>query len=306
MSTSDQRGPNAEGREPQEPGTWEDTLPAEGLLSLATQRPLPLSPLSVERRLVELLATIGHEFRTPLTVINGYTTTLLRRRQQLSSQEHEEFLQIIQRAGLHLEYLLARLFEIAELEAGSVSLEWSLVDLSAVARESVALAQRHVPEPLHDRFTFHVQCRDEKGNPTEQVPAVKGDERCVRKILGHLLENAVHYSPAGGRIDVIVRPAPQEGAADDADLLRHAVPFLEICVCDFGLGIADEHLERIFEHFYRVDTTLIREVYGLGLGLTVCRHLVALHHGRIWAESCPDGGSAFHVWLPCEGETPMR
>src|SRR5215472_16496077 len=110
MSTSDQREPNTEGSRPRELETGEDTLWAEGHPSFATQRPLPLAPLSVERRLVELLATIGHEFRTPLTVINGYITTLLRRRQQLSSQEHEEFLQIIQRAGLRLEYLLARLF----------------------------------------------------------------------------------------------------------------------------------------------------------------------------------------------------
>ena len=146
MSASDQSEPNAEGSTPRELETGENTLSAAESLSLATQRPLPLAPLSVERRLLELFATIGHEFRTPLTVINGYTTTLLRSRQQLSAQEHEEFLQIIQQAGLHLEYLLARLFEIAELEAGSVSLHWSLVDLSAIARESVE-PRKHIAKP---------------------------------------------------------------------------------------------------------------------------------------------------------------
>jgi signal transduction histidine kinase len=64
------------------------------------------------------------------------------------------------------------------------------------------------------------------------------------------------------------------------------------------MKLCEEHLGRIFEHFYRVDTRLTREVYGLGLGLTVCHRLVTLHQGRIWAESCPDGGSAFHIWLP--------
>ena len=64
-----------------------------------------------------------------------------------------------------MEYLLARFLEVAELEAGSVSLEWSLVDIPTLARECVAVVQRCVPEPLHDRFTFHVQCRDEGGNP---------------------------------------------------------------------------------------------------------------------------------------------
>jgi signal transduction histidine kinase len=116
----------------------------------------------------------------------------------------------------------------------------------------------------------------------------------VRKILGHLLENAVRYSPAGGRIDVIVRAVP-----------HHASSFQEICVCDFGLGIANKHRERIFEHFYRVDTRLTREVYGLGLELTVCQYLMVLHRGRIWAESCADGGSAFHLWLTL-AKSPTR
>ncbi len=305
MSHSDQPESHDDGARSRQLGARENKLPAEGYRSFATQRPLQLAPQPAEQRLVELLATIGHEFRTPLTVINGYTSTLLRRGQQLSSQEHDEYLQAIQQAGLHLEYLLARLFEVAELEAGSVSLEWGLVDLPTLARESIAVAQRRVPEPLHDRFSFHVQCRDAGGNQTEHVPPVRGDERCVRKILGHLLDNAVRYSPEGGRIDLIVRPAPQPEMGDGQKQPRHVPSFLEICVCDFGLGIADEHLGRVFEHFYRVDTRLTREVYGLGLGLTVCQSLVALHQGRIWAESCPDGGSAFHVWLPL-AEPPTR
>ena len=86
---------------------------------------------------------------------------------------------------------------------------------------------------------------------------------------------------------------------------HHASSFQEICVCDCGLGIANKHRERIFEHFYRVDTRLTREVYGLGLELTVCQYLMVLHRGRIWAESCADGGSAFHLWLPL-AESPTR
>jgi signal transduction histidine kinase len=254
----------------------------------------------LERLLVELLATIGHELRTPLTIINGYTSMLLRQDQQLSPAEQHEFLQMIQQAGGRLEFLTDRLLEIAQLEAGVFQLDYSLVDISALAREAISAAERHVPEPLRDRFIFHLQCRDETGNQTETVPPVKGDGRCLRKVLEHLLENAIRYSPDGGRIDVIARPvlAPQEGTASEHDRSGKTPLFLEICVCDFGLGIPEEHLERIFAHFYRVDTRLTREVYGLGLGLTVCNHLVALHQGRIWAESCPDGGSAFHVWLP--------
>jgi two-component system OmpR family sensor kinase len=253
-----------------------------------------------ERRLVELLATLGHEFRTPLTVIEGYTLTLLRRAKELTQEEHDEFLQLIQQASKHMEFLVTRLLEIAELEAGIFQLDLNLVDIPSLAREAIALAHQHIPEPLRDSFTFHLECRDELGTQTDEVPPVKGDERCLRKVLEHLLENAIRYSPEGGRIDVITRPAPQGWIASEHDQSRKTPSFLEICVCDFGLGIPDEYLEHIFQHFYRVDTRLTREVYGLGLGLTICKYLVALHRGRIWAESCPEGGSAFHVWLPFE------
>ena len=264
--------------------------PVEGSISFAEMHP------QTEQRLIELLATIGHEFRTPLSVIDGYSLTLLRRARQLTQEEHDEFLQVIQQASKHMEFLVTRLIEIAELEAGVFQLIWDLVDIPSLVREAIALAHRHVPESLRDRFTFHLECRDELGTQTEEVPPIKGDERCLRKLLAHLLENAIRYSPQGGRIDVIMRPAPQGEIASEQS---HKAPsYLEICVCDFGLGIPEAYLEHIFEHFYRVDTRLTREVYGLGLGLTICKHLVALHRGRIWAESCPEGGSAFHVWLP--------
>ncbi len=273
-------------------------LPGEGSPSGASARVPKTTFPHTERLLLELLATISHEFRTPLTVVNGYTSTLLNRDQQLSPEEQHEFLQMIQQAGKRLEGLTDRLLEIAEIEAGAFQLDYSLVDIPALAREAIARAERHVPEPLRDRFKFQLHCRDELGNQTQEVPPVKGDTRCLRKMLDHLLDNAIRYSPAGGSIDVIARPATPGGTAKVPDQPHNTPAFLEICVCDYGLGIPVEHLEHIFERFYRVDTRLTREVNGLGLGLTLCQHLVALHQGRIWAESCPDGGSAFHVWLP--------
>jgi signal transduction histidine kinase len=275
-------------------------LPGGGSPSGASARAPETTFPQTERLLLELLATISHEFRTPLTVINGYTSTLLNRDQQLSPEEHHEFLQMIQQAGKRLEILTDRLLEIAEIEAGAFQLDYSLIDIPALALQAITRAERHVPEPLRDRFTFQLHCRDERGNQTQEVPPVKGDARSLRKMLDHLLDNAIRYSPAGGSIDVIAQPAPQEGTANAPDQPHNTPAFLEICVCDYGLGIPVEHLEHIFERFYRVDTRLTREVNGLGLGLTLCQHLVALHRGRIWAESCPDGGSAFHIWLPLE------
>ena len=207
---------------------------------------------------------------------------------------------------LHIRKRLQDHLEIAQLEAGTFQLAYSLVDVSAVVREAFTLPQQYVPEPLRERFTFHLQCRDEAGNQTQEVPAVTCDARCLRKVLEYLLENAIRFSPEGGRIDVIARPAPQGEAASVHAKSLNAASFLEICVCDFGLGIPGELLERIFERFFRVDTRLTREVSGLGLGLTVCKYLVALHQGLIWAESCTVGGSAFHVWLPFGGPAAVN
>ena len=151
------------------------------------------------------------------------------------------------------------------------------------------------------------------------------DPRRLREVLDNLLENAINYSPEGGVIDVLVYPVQAllpEGQASNRERKAEALPesdnasvegtdvqsarqklrqMVEICVCDLGLGIPLEHLDRIFDRFHRVDTRLTREVNGLGLGLTICKHIVELHDGLIWAESCPAGGSAFHVRLPVDG-----
>lgn len=248
--------------------------------------------------LCEWLATLSHEFRTPLTVIDGYTSMLLAQRQRLEASEQDEFLQMIRQAGKRLGNIIAQLIDIAQLEAGIIELSLGPVDLSTLTREAIKDAESQVPEPLHGHFTFELQCRDAQGNQVQELPLVKGDRQRLRQVLSHLLENAIHYSPTGGRIDVIARPAQEDASKRDQGTSHDASSCVELCVCDLGMGIADTHLERIFEPFYRVDSGLTRQSRGLGLGLAVCKHLVNLHQGQIWAESCPDGGSAFHVWLP--------
>jgi len=247
--------------------------------------------------LPETLASLGHEFRTPLAIIDGYTGTLIAHGPQLSATEHQEFLQAIQHATKHLEHLTEQLLQIANLEAGTIQLDLSLVDLTELARAAVSQVKRLIPAGRHGRFHFVVQCRDARGKRLRVPAFVQADLHRLRQVVEHLIHNAVKYSPVGGRVDVIVRPAPQDGRSIGSG--EGVDPkFWELCVCDFGVGVPPDHLERIFEPFYRVDTSLTREEYGLGVGLAACRHLVSLHRGRIWAESCPDGGSAFHLWLP--------
>ncbi len=257
----------------------------------------------------ELLATVSHELRSPLASIKGYTATLLRQERRISRVERHDFLVAIQEASTRLELIIDRLLELSQLETGAIQITCSALDVVRLAREAIAVAQQRVSDHASDRVTFQLHLKDTAGRLTHQEPPIKADPRRLREVLDHLLENAIDYSPEGGAIDVILRPAPpgkvhetrsqSTTVGSSADVSRH---MLEICVCDHGVGIPAEHLERIFDRFHRVDTRLTRETSGLGLGLTICKYLVELHDGLIWAESCPAGGSAFHVWLPVEEE----
>jgi signal transduction histidine kinase len=139
--------------------------------------------------------------------------------------------------------------------------------------------------------------------------------------LDNLLENAVKYTPDGGDIAVTVReraadpvvpPEQSQHAAVRAetppDAPPHIVagPALEISVRDTGVGIPTEHLGRVFDRFHRVDSRLTRDVDGLGLGLAICKRIVELHEGIIWAESQPGQGSTFHVVLPLTTNSAPR
>lgn len=253
-----------------------------------------------EHVLTEFIANLEHEFRTPLAIIKGATSMLLRQGQTTLSPDQREALQMIQDAEARLEVLANRLLELTQLETGQLSPTSTLVDLPSLVRQVLTSTQEHLPQALQDRFTFALHLRDQQGQPAQEMPLVPGDWQSLRKVLQHVLDNAIQFSPQGGRIEIVMGPAPL--AAIPSTLPPHlaASPCVELCVCDYGMGIPQEHLERIFERFYRIDTSLTRQSNGLGLGLTICRLLLGLHHGHMWAESCSAGGSAFHIWLPLE------
>jgi signal transduction histidine kinase len=274
----------------------------------------------------ELLATVSHELRSPLASIKGYAATLLRHERRISREERHEFLVAIAAASDRLERIIDRLLEMSQLESGTMSVERSPVDVVRLAHEAITVAEQQTSTLFPGLFTFHLHLKDVAGLPTQEEPLIMADPRRLREVLDNLLENAINYSPDGGVIDVVVRPVQAllpAGKASNRERKAEALPesdgthierpdvqpdghklrqLVEICVCDYGMGIPPEHLDRIFDRFHRVDTRLTREVNGLGLGLTICKHIVELHDGLIWAESCPAGGSAFHVRLPVDGE----
>ncbi len=261
----------------------------------------------------ELLGTVSHELRSPLASIKGYAATLLHHERRISREERHQFLLAINESSDRLEIIIQRLLEVSQLETGEVTIERFPVDMLYLAKEAIAAIEERISEQQPGRLLFKLSLEHADGTPATSVPLILADQRRLREVMDNLLENAVKYSPGGGVIKVILRPVTQiqttqketsistESAVDDPQPMRISQQMLEILVCDNGMGIPNEHLERIFDRFHRVDTRLTREVNGLGLGLTICKGIVEMHNGIIWAENRPNGtGSVFLVRLPID------
>ncbi len=270
----------------------------------------------------EMLATVSHELRSPLASIKGYAATLLRHERRISRDERHEFLVAIHDASNRLEVIINRLLEMSQLETGSISIERTTVDIVHLVREAIMAVEQRFQEskrtePTHEvrePITFTLQLEDSARNPATDEPLIQADRHRLREVLDNLLENAAIYSPEGGQVEVGIRPVSGPGTevtslmqyqgkrngirATSPSSAQDTLPMIELWVRDRGIGIPSKHLERIFERFHRVDTRLIREINGLGLGLAICKRIVELHGGMIWAESTPGEGSTFHVLLP--------
>src|SRR5436190_10812339 len=217
----------------------------------------------------ELLGTVSHELRSPLASIKGYAATLLRHERRISREERHQFLLAINEASDRLGIIIQRLLEVSQLETSGVTIARSPVDMVYLAKEAIAAIEERVSEHQPGRFLFKLSLEHADGTPAASVPLILADQRRLREVIDDLLENAVKFSPGGGMIKVILHPVMQirttlaESAADDQPPMHISQQMLEMLVCDNGMGIPVEHLERIFDRFHRVDTRLTREVNGL-------------------------------------------
>ncbi|GHO68221.1 hypothetical protein KSC_071130 [Ktedonobacter sp. SOSP1-52] len=257
---------------------------------------------------------LSHELRSPLAAIKGYTNTLLRYEHRIQPEERREFLQEIDEASSHLASLVDQLIELSQLESGALLFAFSPTNLETVAEQALLGARSRWKQHMHaqaqqPRFSLRLEAEDALGEPL-----VYADEQRLRDVMDMLLDNAVKYSPQGGEIEILLRrPLPTtlllgqaqdrfepQGSAHEAHEM--AAAFIELCVRDHGIGIAPQQLQRIFHRFHRVDRSLTREVSGLGLGLTLCKHIIHKHRGLIWIESTLGVGSTVHVLLPAYQE----
>jgi PAS domain S-box-containing protein len=234
--------------------------------------------LTEERALDELkgefIATVSHELRTPLAAIYGSAQTLLREDIELDGTGQKRLLDVIAQESERLSRIADDILFANKLDSGQFVLGEKKVDLRALARDVV--------EEMRACFASREDISIDLSVPDALEPIV-GDSDKLRQILINLIDNAVKYSPEGGRVEVSVE------ASDGG---------VRIAVQDEGIGIAPLEQRRIFGKFYRVDPALTRGVGGTGLGLYICRELVRRMEGRLSVSSEEGKGSTFVVDLP--------
>lgn len=221
----------------------------------------------------QLISTVSHELRTPLAAIKGYSTSLQRPQGKIDERTRHEFLEIIEEETDRLSEMIENLLDMSKIEAGVLRLHKQPVQIERIVRKVVDQAKRRGGD-----FRFRARF------PLD-LPSVPVAPHRIEQVLRNLVENAVKYSPNGGRITV-------SGEVDGDRLV--------VSVADEGMGIPGEHIDRVFEPFYQVDGSTTRRVGGSGLGLAICRGFVEAHGGEIWVESEPDRGSTFRFSLPLE------
>ncbi len=218
----------------------------------------------------QLIGDVTHELRTPLTTIKGFMEGLMDGKLPASDETYSQ----IYREADRLQRLVNDLQELSRVEAGAFELDLQPASLEAIIDQTV---QRLGHQFQEKGVTLATQI------PAD-LPQVILDEDRISQVLINLVGNALQYTPSGGRVEI------------SANVLADSV---QVEISDTGIGIPTEHLPHLFSRFYRVDKSRSRQIGGSGIGLTIARHLVEAHHGRIWAESSGSGkGSTFGFSLP--------
>jgi len=226
----------------------------------------------LERIRRDFVANVSHEFKTPLTAIQGFAETLLAGAMD-DPQNRIRFLQIILEHSRRLARLTDDLLELSKMDADRLDLELHRLSVSQFVQSCMETTQRSAQEK-----NLYVSV-DLQGS----LPDIAADRRRLAEVLQNLLDNAIQYTPSGGKIKV--------SAVSDGEEVTFTVS-------DTGIGIPKVDQPRIFERFYRVDVARSREVGGTGLGLSIAKHLVEAHGGRIWVDSEVGQGSHFHFTVP--------
>ena len=222
----------------------------------------------------EFVANVSHELRTPLTSIRGFLETLLEGKVE-DQATIRRFLEIINRETARLTRLIDDLLNLSKIEERQVVHRWQAVQLLDTVNKAIVMFQAQAKEQNLELVT----------ELPAELPVVRGDPDMLAQVLINLVDNAVKFTPSGGRITI------RAGASKEN---------VRIDVEDTGIGIPPENLPRIFERFYRVEKSRSRELGGIGVGLAIVKHIIRAHGGKTGVESVVGKGSKFTFTLPID------
>ncbi|MFQ5952917.1 MAG: sensor histidine kinase [Candidatus Omnitrophota bacterium] len=224
------------------------------------------------------LSMVSHELKTPLTTIQGYITFLKDGKAGDLSEGQWRALKITEEQADYLNNLIGELVDLSRIESGEFSVKLEPTDLTRIAAKVINSLAR----PFAEKSII-----TENSLP-EKLPLVLADPKRMSQVFTNLLENAVKFTPPGGKITVSACEKEEK---------------VEFCISDTGIGIPGEEIGKIFDRFYQIDSMVERKYGGCGLGLTIIKNIIELHkEGRIWVESEPGRGSRFFFELGKSGE----
>ena len=243
----------------------------------------------------EFLANMSHELRTPLNAILGMTEGLQEQVFGSINERQLKALQTVERSGSHLLELINDILDVSKIEAGQIELNYSPISIAHLCHSSLAFIKQ---QALQKRIQLEIKLQP-------NLPDLLVDERRIRQVLINLLNNAVKFTPAGGRITLetsvisVHSDPPNPSGASNPDAADFASPAcLRIAVRDTGIGIAPEQIHKLFQPFMQIDSALNRQYEGTGLGLALVKRLTELHGGRVILTSEKGVGSCFTIELP--------
>ena len=226
----------------------------------------------------DFVANVSHELRTPLTAIQGYVETLIHSPPG-KAEDRQQFLEIIERHAERLGRLTEDLLTLSDLESGKIQIAPKPVDTARLVQQTL--------EVFWDRAAKKdIKLTQKIGTPCGKI---SGDPDRLQQLLINLVDNAVKYTPPGGKVTL----SAAECETDDSGVRQ-----IEIAVADSGVGIPEKDLPRLTERFYRVDKARSRDLGGTGLGLAIVKHIVQAHRGELKISSELNKGTTISVRLP--------
>jgi two-component system phosphate regulon sensor histidine kinase PhoR len=235
---------------------------------------------AAEQMRVDFVANASHELRTPLATLIGYTETLRERAGEIDAETRERFLSVVHDEARRMQRVVEDLISLSRIEAEKFTAPTEAIALEPLIDRTVESSRRLAEERGSDLL------RD----VADDLPLLAADRSQILQLLDNLVENALRYGEAGTPVTI---SANAEG------------PMIHLSVEDQGEGIPPEHISRVTERFYRVDTSRSRSLGGTGLGLSIVKHIVERHRGRLSIESELGKGTTVHVLLPVAAAEPV-